>query len=282
MKSESFRKQALSLVLFFAAVAAVFALTRLRSDPAKKQAEFVVQQLLSCSSAVEQAVDAAASSGSEPGLAAADTDGLYAFLQAQLGDAMTADCLDKVMANRLPTRITALAGQSGDKLVPADLTLKKRAGAENCYDFSAALLTATDSTAAAQVSGTITMVKEDGRYAVVLENARVELSEAKQANLARKQVQPGPITLGVRPEHISLAGDASQAVRGTVDVAEMMGSAVHLHVDACGRDTIVILQTMDLQGAGHPIPATGSALPFTFGGNVAHIFDRETGRNLEV
>lgn len=66
---------------------------------------------------------------------------------------MTADCLNKIMANRLPTRITALAGQSGDKLVPADLTLKKRAGAENCYDFSAALLTATDSTAAAQVSG---------------------------------------------------------------------------------------------------------------------------------
>ena len=144
MKSESFRKQALSLVLFFAAVAAVFALTRLRSDPAKKQAEFVVQQLLSCSSAVEQAVDAAAPAGSEPGLAAVDTDGLYAFLQAQLGDAMTADCLDKVMANRLPTRITALAGQSGDKLVPADLTLKKRAGTENCYDFSAALLTAAD------------------------------------------------------------------------------------------------------------------------------------------
>ena len=165
MKSESFRKQALSLVLFFAAVAAVFALTRLRSDPAKKQAEFVVQQLLSCSSAVEQAVDAAApTSGSEPGLAAVDTDGLYAFLQAQLGDAMTADCLNKVMANRLPTRITALAGQSGGKLTPADLTLKKRAGAENCYDFSAALLTTTDSTAAAQVSGTITMVKEDGRW----------------------------------------------------------------------------------------------------------------------
>ena len=160
MKSESFRKQALSLVLFFAAVAAVFALTRLRSDPAKKQAEFVVQQLLSCSSAVEHA----APSGSEPGLVAVDTDGLYAFLQAQLGDAMTADCLNKVMANRLPTRITALAGQSGDKLVPTDLTLKKRAGAENCYDFSAALLTATDSTAAAQVSGTITMVKEDGRW----------------------------------------------------------------------------------------------------------------------
>ncbi|MFR3922004.1 MAG: ABC transporter ATP-binding protein [Dysosmobacter welbionis] len=125
------------------------------------------------------------------------------------------------------------------------------------------------------------LVKEDGRYAVVLENARVELSEAKQANLARKQVQPGPITLGVRPEHISLAGDASQAVRGTVDVAEMMGSAVHLHVDACGRDTIVILQTMDLQGRASD-SRHRQRLPFTFGGNVAHVFDRETGRNLEV
>ena len=118
----------------------------------------------SCSSAVEDAVDADAASvsGSQPGLVSADSAGLESFVRAQLGDAVTADCLDKVMANRLPTRITALAAQSGDQLVPADLTLKKRAGAENCYDFSAALLTAADSTAAGQASGTITMVKEDG------------------------------------------------------------------------------------------------------------------------
>ena len=45
MKSESFRKQALSLVLFFAAVAAVFALTRLRSDPAKKWSRLWTQLL---------------------------------------------------------------------------------------------------------------------------------------------------------------------------------------------------------------------------------------------
>ena len=48
--SHRFRQQAVSLVLFFAAVAAVFALAGLSKDPAKKQAEFVVQQLLSCSS----------------------------------------------------------------------------------------------------------------------------------------------------------------------------------------------------------------------------------------
>ena len=164
MKTESFRKQALSLAVFVLAVAAVFALTRLRSDPAGTKADVVVQQLLSCSSAVEDAVaaDAASVSGSQPGLVSADSAGLESFVRAQLGDAITADCLDKVMANRLPTRITALTGQSGDQLVPADRTLTKRAGAENCSDFSAALLTAADSTAAGQASGTITMVKEDG------------------------------------------------------------------------------------------------------------------------
>lgn len=125
------------------------------------------------------------------------------------------------------------------------------------------------------------LVKEDGRYAVVLENAKVELSEEKQANLEKNRVAPQPITLGVRPEHIALAADAAQAVHGTVDVAEMMGSAVHLHVNACGSDTIVILQTLDLQGAGHAIPSIGDTLNFTFQGNVAHLFDRDTGRNLE-
>ena len=164
MKTESFRKQALSLAVFVLAVAAVFALTRLRSDPAGKKAEFVVQQLLSCSSAVEDAVDAGAASAasSQPGLVSADTAGLESFVRAQLGDAITADCLSRVLADRLPTRITALAARCGDKLEPADLTLKKRSGAENCYDFSAALLPVTGSTAAGQASGTITMVKEDG------------------------------------------------------------------------------------------------------------------------
>ena len=164
MKSDSFRKQALSLVAFIVAIAAVFTLARLRSDPAQKQAEFVVQQVLSCTSSVEQALDAAASSasGSEPGLVQVDTEGLVSFFQAQFHDSMTDSCLRTTLQNRLPTRIAALASQSGDKLEPAGLTLKKRSGADHCYDFSASLQTAADKTDVAQVSGTITMVQEDG------------------------------------------------------------------------------------------------------------------------
>ena len=58
MKSETFRKQALSLIIFFVAVAAVFFVaSRLRGDPAEKQAQTILTQLLSSSDAVEPAAD---------------------------------------------------------------------------------------------------------------------------------------------------------------------------------------------------------------------------------
>ena len=157
MKSETFRKQALSLIVFFVAVAAVFFVaSRLRGDPTEKQAQTILTQLLSSSDAVEPAVDDSAV-GSEPGLVQVDDGGFMAFYQAQFGDSMTKDCLDRVLANRLPTRIASLSGQ------PAGLTLQKRSGADHCYDFSADLQ-AADGTTTASVTGTITMVKEDGAW----------------------------------------------------------------------------------------------------------------------
>ena len=121
----------------------------------------------------------------------------------------------------------------------------------------------------------------DGKYAVQLENAHVVLSDEKQARLAEKNVQPGPVVLGVRPEHIMLAGEGEQMVHGVVDVSEMMGSAVHLHLQACGRDTIIIVQTMSMQGSTNANFGIGQHIDFTFGGNVVHVFDPATGRNLE-
>ena len=157
MKSETFRKQALSLIVFFVAVAAVFFVaSRLRGDPAEKQAQTILTQLLSSSDAVEPAVDDSAV-GSEPGLVQVDDGGFAAFYQAQFGDSMTQQCLEKLLANRLPTRIASLSGQ------PAGLTLQKRSGADHCYDFSADLQ-AADGTNTASVTGTITMVKEDGAW----------------------------------------------------------------------------------------------------------------------
>ena len=157
MKSETFRKQALSLIVFFVAVAAVFFVaSRLRGDPAEKQAQTILTQLLSSSDAVEPAADDSYTA-SEPGLVQVDDGGFAAFYQAQFGDCMTQQCLEKLLVNRLPTRIASLSGQ------PAGLTLQKRSGADHCYDFSADLQ-AADGTTTASVTGTITMVKEDGAW----------------------------------------------------------------------------------------------------------------------
>ena len=126
------------------------------------------------------------------------------------------------------------------------------------------------------------LVKDpDGKYAVELDNAHVVLSDDKQERLNANHVEPQEVTLGVRPEHILLAGDGPEMIHGTVDVSEMMGSAIHLHLQTCGKDVIIIVQTMDIAGI-HPAGFTmGQTIAFTFGGNVAHVFSKETGANLE-
>ncbi|MBQ7688354.1 MAG: sn-glycerol-3-phosphate ABC transporter ATP-binding protein UgpC [Clostridia bacterium] len=123
------------------------------------------------------------------------------------------------------------------------------------------------------------LLTEDGTYYVRLGNATVALSEEKQARLRENGVEPQTITLGVRPENISLT-EATNSVDAEVDVSEMMGSEVHLHLNAAGRDAIIIVPTLTL-GENVDNFTPGSTLRFSFGGNVAHLFSKETERNLE-
>ena len=123
------------------------------------------------------------------------------------------------------------------------------------------------------------LVEQSGKYSVELDGVSIALSEEKQVALVRNNVKSQEITLGIRPEHITLAEAGKDAIAGKVDVSEMMGSAIHLHVNACGRDTIIIVQTMDLKG-GEDL-SIGSEISFTFGGNAVHVFNKENGENLE-
>jgi len=118
------------------------------------------------------------------------------------------------------------------------------------------------------------LVKKDGKYVVEVGGIAVELSADKQARLAANNVADQKVTLGVRPEHIVLC---DSGIAAKVDVSEMMGSSVHLHLSAEGKDVIVIVPTT---GGSIAYPM-GSTLNLTFDGNVAHVFDPETGKNLE-
>ena len=122
------------------------------------------------------------------------------------------------------------------------------------------------------------LLKENGKYAVRLGELTVELSPDKQENLTRNNVAPQAIKLGVRPEHIELAA----GIAGTVDVSEMMGSSVHLHVAALGRDVVMVVSTMNMTGAEVAALSNGAPVNFTVPGHVCHVFSAETGINLEA
>ena len=122
------------------------------------------------------------------------------------------------------------------------------------------------------------LIKKDGKYAVQRDALTVELSAEKQEKLAKNNVAEQDIILGVRPEHIELAA----GIDGKVDVSEMMGSSVHLHVNSMGRDVVMVVSTMNLTGAEVAALANGNKVSYTFPGHVCHVFSKETGINLEA
>ncbi len=123
------------------------------------------------------------------------------------------------------------------------------------------------------------LVKQNGKYAVKLANATVELSEEKQAALAKNNVAEQDITLGVRPEHITLENDG---IAAKVDVSELMGSSIHLHVTAMGQDVVLVVSTMNMTGAEVSALTGGANVKFGFSGHVCHVFNKSTGINLEA
>ncbi|MDO4832203.1 MAG: sn-glycerol-3-phosphate ABC transporter ATP-binding protein UgpC [Clostridia bacterium] len=124
------------------------------------------------------------------------------------------------------------------------------------------------------------LLKKGDEYLVKIGDATVKLSDDKQERLRNKDVSAQKITLGVRPEHVELCKPEDEgAVCAKVDVSEMMGSEVHLHVSVFGRDAIIIVPTIDLENGVSF--AMGQDIYFRFEGKVAHVFSPETGLNLE-
>ena len=116
--------------------------------------------------------------------------------------------------------------------------------------------------------------REGDKFFVEIGGVKVELAPEKEERLLKNDVQSQPVTLGVRPEHTDVA---EKGIASTVEVAEMMGSSVHLHLNADGKDVIVIVPTIDMKGSYKQ----GDTVHFTFDGKVAHVFSKETDKNLE-
>ena len=118
------------------------------------------------------------------------------------------------------------------------------------------------------------LVKHDGRYFIETDGLSVELSEDKQQRLVAKDVAEQQVTVGVRPEHVIIG---QSGIPAKVDVSEMMGSSVHLHMSALGGDMIAIVP-LNGEAAHYPM---GMDVKLSFGGHVAHVFSKDDSKNLE-
>lgn len=108
---------------------------------------------------------------------------------------------------------------------------------------------------------------------------RIEMTPEMKERLDAQEQKEGLVTIGIRPEHIGVSsGDSGAHLQGYVDVAEMMGSTVHLHVNVGDNKLVVIAPTDDL----------GNRQSFSSKSDIAmklnpariHLFDQNSSKNL--
>ena len=122
--------------------------------------------------------------------------------------------------------------------------------------------------------------KDDGKYSVEVNGVTIPCSPEKQAEYEAKGLAPQKVKLGIRPEHLSLTKEGPVTIPARVDVSEMMGSSIHLHANANGKDVVLVLQSADLPASHRTGFTYGSDICFTFDTNLMHLFNAETGENL--
>lgn len=106
-----------------------------------------------------------------------------------------------------------------------------------------------------------------------------EIALPEETPLKLGQAGLDNIVLGIRPEHIQLTAPGSpNAIRARVEVSEMMGSEIHLHVSVKDKNVIIRVQMKDaLHGCSF---TTGEEVFFTLPGAFIHLFDKKTEHNL--
>ena len=118
-------------------------------------------------------------------------------------------------------------------------------------------------------------LKRDARgYYVELLGKEIVLCEKQQKALSAANQQPMQIVLGVRPVNLRIEQEGFAA---TIDVSEMMGSEMHLHMSVGDKDVVAVIPTA---GINLDLVRSGSAVKFNFDPSLAHLFNAETGLNL--
>jgi multiple sugar transport system ATP-binding protein len=114
------------------------------------------------------------------------------------------------------------------------------------------------------------------RVELTTSSARITLGDAQAQALSHANARS--VTVGIRPECLSVASErdaeaAEVAVRGTVQVVEMLGAEHYVHVATEGG-------ALTARVPRHRRVRVDDSVTFAAAARDVHLFDRETGRAL--
>ena len=118
------------------------------------------------------------------------------------------------------------------------------------------------------------LTKNGDAYSVTVMGHTLPLTAEQNAKLATAGAESRTVTVGVRPVHVTV-GD--EGIDAQIDVSELMGSELHLHMTAGGKDVVAVVQTANLDANAY---ARHTAVRFSFEPRLIHLFDPETEKNL--
>ena len=120
----------------------------------------------------------------------------------------------------------------------------------------------------------VPLTKKNGDYYITIQGRDIKLDDRYQKVLKEKNEEEKEVVVGVRPVHIEMAKDG---FTGKIEVSEMMGSEVHLHINLNGDDIVAVIPTanLDLETV-----SLGKDFTFNFNPTLLHVFDAKTEENL--
>lgn len=125
------------------------------------------------------------------------------------------------------------------------------------------------------------LLEQGGDYVVKMHGATIQLPQERRKQLAQNGRRSGPCTMGIRPEHMQIIPQsAPEAFKAKVDVTELMGSEVYIHMDL-GEDRLVSrVPTADIDHQQLLQPGAQPEVFLVASPRHVHLFDVETEQSM--
>ena len=118
------------------------------------------------------------------------------------------------------------------------------------------------------------LIRQGDSCSVEIMGRMFPLTPEQNAALKAAGADSRTLTVGVRPVHVSVG---QEGIPAEVDVSELMGSELHLHLNAGGADVVAVVPTANIDANAYPRHAK---VCFSFDPRLIHLFDPETENNL--